>query len=129
VGDAAGQVKSTSGGGIYFGMLSACIAAETAAEAFQRGRFDAETMATYETHWRASLGFEVRLGSLFRRLFSRLADGDVDQLFRELQREITAGKLAEKVSFDWHKHLIVFLLRHPGMVRLLLRSFWDQRSA
>jgi flavin-dependent dehydrogenase len=129
VGDAAGQVKSTSGGGIYFGMLSARCAAETAAEAFERGRFDTETMATYERRWRASLGLEVRLGSLFRRLFSRMADRDVDQLFRELQREISAGRLAETVSFDWHKHLIVFLLRHPGMVRLLLRSFWDQRSA
>jgi geranylgeranyl reductase family protein len=129
VGDAAGQVKSTSGGGIYFGMLSARCAAETAAEAFESGRFDAETMATYEKRWRATLGLEVRLGSLFRRLFSRMADRDVDQLFHELQREITAGRLAGKVSFDWHKHLIVFLLRHPGMVRLLLRSFWDQRSA
>jgi geranylgeranyl reductase family protein len=126
LGDAAGQVKSTSGGGIYFGMLSARIAAEVAAEAFGRRRFDSATLATYETRWRASLGLEVKLGSLFRRLFSRMADRDVDQLFRELQREIATGKLSEKVSFDWHTHLIVFLLRHPGIVRLFLRSFWDE---
>lgn len=126
VGDAAGQVKSTSGGGIYFGMLSAQIAAETVADALRNGRFGSEDLAAYEKRWRGFLGLNLKLGSLFRRLFSRMADRDVDQLFRTLQKEIRTGRLAEKISFDWHQELILFLLRHPTMVRLLLRSCWDR---
>ena len=92
VGDAAGQVKSTSDGGIYFEMLSGHIAAETAADAFRKGRFGSDMLALYETRWRASLGLDLRLGSLFRRLLSRMADRDVDELFQMLQREIAAGR-------------------------------------
>ena len=129
VGDAAGQVKSTSGGGIYFGMLSAQMAAQTAADAFRKGEFGWESLAAYEKRWRGFLGLELRLGSLLRRLFNRMADRDVDQLFRVLQTEIRSGRLAGNVSFDWHQGLILFLLRHPSLVRLLLCNFWDQNAA
>ncbi len=42
VGEAAGQVKSTTHGGIYYGLIGARCAVETLREAFQKGRFDAE---------------------------------------------------------------------------------------
>jgi len=126
VGDAAGQVKSTSGGGIYFGMLSAQMAAETVADAFRNGDFGSESLAGYERRWRGFLGFDLKLGSLLRRLFSRMADRDVDQLFRVLQKEICAGQVAQKVCFDWHQQLILFLLHHPTLVRLLLRNYWSR---
>ena len=126
VGDAAGQVKATSGGGIYFGMLSARMAAETAGDALQNRAFGPEVLARYETRWRGFLGLDLRLGSLLRRLFSRMADRDVDELFRGLQQEIRMGHLAGRVSFDWHQGLILFLLRHPSLIRLLLRNCWDR---
>lgn len=126
VGDAAGQVKGTSGGGIYFGMLSARMAAETAADALRSGEFGSEGLAKYEKRWRELLGLDLRLGSLLRRLFSRMADADVDQLFRGLQQEIRAGRLSAHVSFDWHQGLILFLLRHPSLIRLLLRNYWSR---
>jgi geranylgeranyl reductase family protein len=126
VGDAAGQVKSTSGGGIYFGMLCAQIAAETVAGALRNGRVQSGALAAYEKRWRSALGRNLTLGSLLRRLFSRMPDSDVDRLFRSLQKEIRTGRLADKVSFDWHQELILFLLRHPTMVRLLLRGCWER---
>jgi flavin-dependent dehydrogenase len=128
VGDAAGQVKPTSGGGIYFGMLSAEIAADTAAEGFRQGKFGRETMAGYEKRWRATLGLDLKIGTLFRRLFSRMADRDVDHLFRTLRQEGLLRHIAGRVSFDWHRELILFLLRHPSLARLFLRRCWD-RSA
>lgn len=128
VGDAAGQVKPTSGGGIYYGMISAGIAADTVAEAFRRGAFDAKTLSAYDRRWRGFLGLDLKLGSLLRRLFSRMADRDVDALFGTLQEEIAAGRIAPKVSFDWHRQLILFLLHHPTLVRLLLRGCWDRAA-
>jgi geranylgeranyl reductase family protein len=128
VGDAAGQVKPTSGGGIYFGMLSAQMAAEPAVAPLRQGKFGQAALANYEKRWRGSLGFDLRIGSLFRRLFIRMEDQDVDRLFRALRREIHLGRIADRVSFDWHRGLILFLLRHPPLVRLLLRRCWDRRA-
>jgi flavin-dependent dehydrogenase len=128
VGDAAGQVKATSGGGLYFGMLSARMAADTAADALRTGAFGPAGLASYEKRWRGLLGLDLRLGSLLRRLFSRMADSDVDELFRGLQQEICMGRLARHVSFDWHQGLILFLLRHPSLVRLLLHNCWDRTA-
>jgi digeranylgeranylglycerophospholipid reductase len=128
IGDAAGQVKPTSGGGIYFGMLSAELAAETATEALRQGKFGRESLAGYEKRWRACLGLDIKIGTLFRRLFSRMTDHDVDHLFRTLRRGNLLSHLEGKVSFDWHRELILFLLRHPALARLFLRRCWDRNA-
>ncbi len=128
IGDAAGQVKPTSGGGIYYGMLSAREAARTVAEVWRKSRLDREALSAYERRWRARLGFDLKIGTLFRRLFVRMTDQDIDDLFLALQRDGLLASISEKVSFDWHGKLILFLLRHPALARILVRRCWDWRS-
>jgi geranylgeranyl reductase family protein len=128
VGDAAGQVKPTSGGGIYYGMLGAREAANTVADAFRRGDFSREALSLYERRWRSLLGFDLKIGTLFRRLFARMADRDVDDLFRALHTHGLLARITEKVSFDWHRELILFLLKHPKLARVFLRRCWDRRA-
>lgn len=128
VGDAAGQVKPTSGGGIYYGMLSAREAADTVSEAFKRGRFTRDGLSAYERRWRARLGLDLKLGTLFRRLFARMTDRDVDDLFRTLHTDGLLTRITEKVSFDWHRELILFLLKHPKLARILMRRCLDWRA-
>ncbi len=128
VGDAAGQVKPTSGGGIYYGMLSAREAADTVVEAFRRGTFGREGLSSYEKRWRARLGFDLKLGTLFRRLFARMTDRDVDDLFRTLHLYGLLARVTEKVSFDWHRELILFLLRNPKLARIFMRRFLDRNA-
>jgi flavin-dependent dehydrogenase len=128
VGDAAGQVKPTSGGGIYYGMLSAREAAGTVIEAFRRGDLGREGLAAYEKRWRARIGFDLRLGTLFRRLFARMTDRDLDELFRAMRSDRLLDRITEKVSFDWHREVILFLLKHPKLARIWRRRCLD-RSA
>lgn len=128
VGDAAGQVKPTSGGGIYYGMLSAREAADTVAEAFKRGTLTRDGLSTYEKRWRARLGLDLKIGTLFRRLFSRMTDRDVDDLFRTLHTDGLLARMTEKVSFDWHRDLILFLLKHPKLARIFMRRCLDWRA-
>jgi geranylgeranyl reductase family protein len=125
VGDAAGQVKPTSGGGIYYGMLSAREAAGTLVEAFRRGCLDRDGLSSYEKRWRDHLGFDLKLGTFFRRLFARMTDRDVDDLFQTLQLHGLLARVTEKVSFDWHRGLILFLLRNPKLARIFLRRWLD----
>jgi geranylgeranyl reductase family protein len=128
VGDAAGQVKPTSGGGIYYGMLSAREAADAVAEAFKRGTLTRDGLSTYEKRWRARLGLDLKIGTLFRRLFSRMADRDVDDLFRTLHTDGLLARMTEKVSFDWHRDLILFFLKHPKLARIFMRRCLDWRA-
>lgn len=128
VGDAAGQVKPTSGGGIYYGMLSAREAAVTVSEAFKRGSFTAQSLSTYEKRWRDRLGLDLKVGTLFRRLFARMADADIDDLFHTLVTDGLMARITEKVSFDWHRELVLFLLRHPKLARIFMRRCLDWQA-
>jgi electron-transferring-flavoprotein dehydrogenase len=64
VGDAAGQTKPFTGGGIRYGLAAADAAARTVEPT------DPGTLADYERAWRADLGREIRLGALIRRAYS-----------------------------------------------------------
>jgi geranylgeranyl reductase family protein len=128
VGDAAGQVKPTSGGGIYYGMLSAREAAETVSEAFRNGTFTAQGLSAYEKRWRDRLGFDLKVGTLFRRLFARMADRDIDDLFLTLHTDDLLARMTERVSFDWHRELVLFLLKHPRLARIFMRRCLDWQA-
>lgn len=64
VGDAAGQNKPFTGGGILYGMTAADCAADTIDPA------DPETLAAYERAWRDELEMDIRLGKLIRSGYS-----------------------------------------------------------
>ena len=81
VGEAAGQIKTTTGGGIYYGLLGADIAVETLEEAFQKKRFTANVFSGYDRRWKKEIGEELRFGYYFRKLFSKLTDEQIEELF------------------------------------------------
>ncbi len=74
-GDAAGQVKATSGGGIYFSMLAGELAASAAAR-YMGGdaRARREALAAYEREWQVAFGREVRFTTVVRQALNRLPD-------------------------------------------------------
>src|SRR3972149_4820664 len=70
-GDAAGHVKATSGGGIYFSLVAGRLAAE-AAGAILGG--DAAALPRYEQAWRRRFGRELVFTTALRRTLNRLPD-------------------------------------------------------
>ncbi len=130
VGDAAGQVKPTSGGGIYFGLIGADIAVATLHDALEEGDLSAKRMERYERGWRKKLGRELRTGYWFRRLFERLSNRQVDRLFDIVKKGGIDQALlkAEDLSFDWHSRTIIKLLKYQivaktiGQIKLPFRS-------
>ncbi len=60
VGDAAGLVKATTGGGIYYSLVSANIAAEVLDAGLATGDLSEPALAQYEHRWRSMLGEEAR---------------------------------------------------------------------
>jgi len=102
VGDAAGQVKMTTGGGVYYGLLAARLASEVLADGLRRGRLGARHLARYEKLWHGVLGPEQRAGLLLRRLAAAVSDETMDGIFRAADRRGLSRYLLDLVDFDWH---------------------------
>jgi geranylgeranyl reductase family protein len=77
VGDAAGQAKPTSGGGIYTGMLCGRIAGEVAARCALVGKTAARFLREYERRWRAKLDRELSLGMRAHHILTQLDDAAI----------------------------------------------------
>jgi len=120
VGEAAGQVKTTTGGGIYFGLLCASIAAKTIMKAFQCGDFGAKTFKEYETNWRNTVEPEVKAGMKLRNLFSRFSDNQIDFLVDLAKRDGILPDIRNS-NFDWQKDIILSLSRHLISKKLFRR--------
>jgi digeranylgeranylglycerophospholipid reductase len=125
VGDAAGLVKPTTGGGIYYSLISGQFAAETLDEALGTDDLRGSRMRAYETRWRARLGSEIRIGLAFRRLASRLTDHGIDSLVELARIDGIVPMLRQTADFNWHRESALALMRHSQFRRILLTSLWS----
>ena len=132
IGDAAGQVKSTTGGGIYFGHLGSQIAAEVLNEAFSSDNLNAGYLSRYQKQWKAKMGKELSRGYWARWVYTKLSDHQIDGIFNVLN----SGGMAESLlnsgnfSFDWHSRLILDILRRSSVYPLLkIRHLFSREAS
>jgi len=124
VGDAAGLVKPTTGGGIYYSILSAALAAEVAEGALQRDRLHASALRPYQTRWRRRLSSELHAQSALRNIAQRMSDRQIDALFELALTDGVMPIVSRTASFNHHRPLIHALLRHAPARRI----FWPART-
>lgn len=122
VGDAAGLVKPTTGGGIHYSVLSASLAAGVASEALSRDRLDADALSIYESRWRARLDPEIEAQQALRRTAVGMSDADIDALFDLAQTDGVMPLVRKTAKFNEHRRLIRALFNHPPARRILLRA-------
>jgi flavin-dependent dehydrogenase len=121
VGEAAGHIKATTCGGIYYGMLTGEIAGEVLASGLSANRLDAESLASYETRWRELLEEEIESGLRLRRSVKLVGDWGIERLMAFARGNGIESLIREKADFDWHRDLIRDVFRHQTIARLLLR--------
>ena len=123
VGDAAGQVKPTTGGGIYYALLSAEIAASTLNRAFSKADFSSGQLRSYQTEWRKVLSKELRIGYYSRRIFEMLGDTQIDYLLNTISTNGVHEELLNNpnVSFDWHGGFVLTAMKN-GVIRKVVKS-------
>jgi geranylgeranyl reductase family protein len=108
IGDAAGQVKPLSGGGLLFGAIAARIAGEVAAG-------DPDHLGEYEVRWRALLGDEIAFGLRGRVAFVSLRDGELDRIVAALDRPELHRLVAEAGDIDHPSRLVQAVVARPGL--------------
>ena len=109
IGDAAGQVKPTTGGGIYYGMLGADYAASTIHRAFEQNDFSPKMLSQYEKLWKEKLNRELKLDYFARSLYNRLSDKRIDTIFNIVRENSIHERIlaSSYKSFDWHGELVL----------------------
>ena len=121
VGTAAGQVKPLTGGGIYFGLICADIAANTLNRALEADKLSADDLAGYQRAWRRKLARELTTGYWARKAYEMLNDHQVDRVFGLLESTGIVEEMcqARELSFDWHADVIARLMGQKLFERAL----------
>jgi geranylgeranyl reductase family protein len=122
VGDAASQVKPTTGGGIVFGLLCGEIAGETAAKAVSAGDVTASHLSAYEEKWRRIIGFDLAAMSWLRRMLYQLPDRYLDRIFA-VSREMKTDEILNRTAdIDFQGRTMLSLARDPRLLITLLSA-------
>ena len=122
IGDAAGLVKPTTGGGIHYSIVSASIAADVAVKALASDRLTAASLATYERRWRAELEDEFVAQQELRDVVTDLSDQAIDSFFELAHTDGIMPIVRATARFNEHRPLIRALFKHPPARRILFRS-------
>jgi geranylgeranyl reductase family protein len=121
VGTAAGQVKPTTGGGIYYGLLCAEIAADQLHQALKSDDLSAKSLAGYERRWKRKIGHELRIGYWARKVYEHLSDHQIDRIFDIIKStDLDQALLADNnVSFDWHGRAVLRVLENHLLAKTI----------
>lgn len=123
VGDAAGLVKPTTGGGIYYSVVSGEIAAEVLGSRLAVGDLSAGAMREYELRWRERFQSEFTAQLALRFVAQRMRDTDIDALFTLALTDGILPLVRQKARFNRHRDFILALLRHQPARRALFGRF------
>jgi geranylgeranyl reductase family protein len=115
VGDAAGQTKPTTAGGIYTCGMAGVFAGRAIADAIAENNL--KLLQRYEEEWRRIFKNEFDKMLLARIVFQHLDNKALDEMFKFISSE-TAEQLSETVDFDFHSQALSKLLSVEGAIKI-----------
>ncbi|CAI9831148.1 FAD binding domain protein [Nitrosopumilaceae archaeon] len=111
-GDAAGQAKPTTAGGIFTSGMGGIMAGRAAAASLAG---EAGALDGYRGAWMSRFGPEFRRQSLARAALERLGNGAIERLLRRVTPE-AAASISAGSDFDFHAGAIAGLLGAGGLL-------------
>ena len=107
VGDAAGQSKPTTAGGIYSCGMGGIMAGNAIAKYLETN--DNSQLAQYQESWYSKFGKEFEKQQLARKVLQKIDNKTVDKIFDMITPEILS-EISNKDDFDFHTASIIKLL-------------------
>ncbi|GAH55465.1 unnamed protein product, partial [marine sediment metagenome] len=124
VGDAAAQVKPTSGGGVYPGIICAKHCASVALDALENRDFNNRVLRKYHKLWTNEIGRELSLGMKVRKIIKSLDDKKMDKYLEKINNEKSIDIICKYGDIDYPSKLAFPLLKkNPSLVKLLPSAF------
>ena len=120
VGDAAGHVKATSGGGIYPGLMASKCAIDTIKKALEIGDFSESMLSSYENCWRNGIGKELKQALYLHKIYRKIKDEEFNRLIHDLNDEKLIKIINEYGDIDYPSRVATKIFRKkPSLLRYL----------
>jgi len=122
VGESAGQVKTTTGGGIYWGMLCAEIGGEVILDGLKNNKLGADFLWEYEKRWKSLIWKEIKAGLMVRKFCSMLRDSQIEKIIQLARTDGLVSFIKKNAEFDWHGRALFALLKMDTLQEIFKRS-------
>ena len=125
IGDAAGHVKPTTGGGVVLGGLCSGIAGSVAVKALEGEDCSKNMLRMYEAGWRGEYGSEFRSMLALRNLMNSISDSRFNRLFeafRESGLQNIVDALVYEGDMDMQAGVIRRAITDPKMLAFMVRG-------
>ena len=116
VGDAAGQVKATTGGGVNIGGYCGRLAGVVAAKHIHENM----PLENYDRLWKSEYYIELKLMELYRKVVGKASDKTLDRVLYAASSSNFSKKLATTKDIDMHS---LDLIKASSDIRLLTAGF------
>ncbi len=121
LGDAAGQVKATTGGGIIMLLTAAKFALQSIEKCFQLNDFSHSMIKEYyQDPCYNEIGYQLKLHYLLRLLLQDFTMKDYDLLFKIIKTAKIEQLINLYGDMDYPKELFFKLIRNPAVLQFLL---------
>jgi geranylgeranyl reductase family protein len=114
IGDAAGQAKPTTAGGIFTSGMGGVYAGQAISEFLKTNNKD--ELEKYQKKWTERFGKEFEKQLLARKILERIDNNTINKLFESVTPEIIKD-ISEKDDFDFHTGSIIKLLGLKGSIK------------
>ena len=114
VGDAAGQAKPTTGGGIFTSGMGGIYAGQAVSEFLKTN--NRKDLEEYQKKWTVRFGREFEKQLLARKVLERIDNNTINGLFGGITPEIIK-EIADNDDFDFHTGSIIKLLGLRGSIK------------
>lgn len=116
IGDAAGQAKPTTAGGIYSSGLGGIFAGNSISKFLESGK--ESSLSEYQTRWNEKFGKEFEHMLLARSLLERLDNKSIDSMFDSITPKVL-DEISKEGSFDFHTTSVAKILGVRGSVKAI----------
>ena len=124
IGDAASQVKPTTGGGLIIGFICAKIAAEVVCEALKSN--DISILKNYQEEYRKMYKNELRMQIKVQKTFESLSNNDLDSMFQKLKEKGAEEMISEYGDIDSQSPLVKEMIK-TGILFSILPNILSRR--
>jgi len=124
IGDAASQVKSTTGGGLIMGFVCAKIAADVVYEALKAN--DIKVLKNYQEEYRKMYKNELKMQVKVQKIFGSLNRDDLDSMFLKLKEKGAEEIISKYGNMDSQSPLVNELIK-TGMLFSILPKILSHR--
>jgi len=122
VGDTAGIVKATTGGGVILGGITARVAGRLTAESLSNEDNMNQVLSQYDKKWKSMVFKELQMMYLAQKALSSLNDKGLDSIIKDAASTGLLDVVRSEGDMDLQGRVITRLLKDPRMILTGLRA-------